>query len=115
MKLSGVTDFRVHNYTINSDDYPMEIFNYPDWNIQKNSVNNKYTIKGVTFFSYKKLSLICPSDIKKTYQEARKFSIFDNEFDEKALDKLDKKMQSCFIFDKGKFIQWNSPIQNKGS
>ncbi|WP_158149039.1 hypothetical protein [Pantoea agglomerans] len=109
MKLSGVTDFREHNYTIKSDDYPLEIFDYPNWNIQKNSSANKYTIKGVTFFSYKNISLVCPADIKKTYKEARKFSIFDKDFDENSLNNLDKKMQLCFVFDKSKIIQWNSP------
>lgn len=109
MKLSGVTDFREHNYTIKSDDYPLEIFDYPNWDIQKNSSANKYTIKGVTFFSYKNISLVCPVDIKKTYKEARKFSIFDKDFDENTLNNLDKKMQLCFVFDKSKIIQWNSP------
>jgi len=109
MKLSGVTDFREHNYTIKSDDYPVEIFDYPNWNIQKNLSTNKYTIKGVTFFSYKNISLVCPVDIKKTYKEARKFSIFDKDFDENTLSNLDKKMQLCFVFDKSKIIQWNSP------
>lgn len=109
MKLSGVTDFREHNYTINSNDYPVEIFDYPNWNIQKNVANSKYTIKGVTFFSYKNISLVCPVDIKKTYKEARKFSIFDKDFDENTLINLDKKMQSCFVFDKSKIIQWKSP------
>ncbi|WP_210496481.1 MULTISPECIES: hypothetical protein [Erwiniaceae] len=109
MKLSGVTDFREHNYTIKSDDYPIEIFDYPNWNMQKNLANNKYTIKGITFFSYKNISLVCPVDIKKTYKEARKFSIFDKDFDENTLNNLDKKMQLCFVFDKSKIIQWNNP------
>ncbi|WP_426817783.1 hypothetical protein ACP3TC_06150 [Winslowiella sp. 2C04] len=107
MKLAGLTDYREHNYFIKSEDYSEKIFNNPVWQKEADKSENKYTIKGITFFAYKNVSLVCPLGIEKTYKEARKFSIFDLSFDTDILKELERKMQSCFVFDKNKIIQWN--------
>jgi len=107
MKLAGLTDYREHNYSINPDDYSEKIFNNPVWKKEVDKSEKKYIIKGITFFAYKNVSLVCPLGIEKTYKEARKFSIVDPSFDTNILKELDRKMQSCFVFDKNKIIQWN--------
>ena len=109
LRFSGVTDFRVHDYTINGKVYTEEIFDYPEWEKKSLKSENKFTIAGVTIFSYKDISLICPSNIIEIYKESRKFSMFNSKIDDENLKKLREKTQECFIFDKKEIMQWNPP------
>lgn len=109
LRFSGVTDFRVHNYTINGKIYTEEIFDYPEWEKKSLKSENKFTITGVTIFSYKDISLICPKNIIDIYKESRKFSMFNSKIDDENLKKLREKTQECFIFDKKEIMQWNPP------
>lgn len=68
LRFSGVTDFRVHDYTINGKVYTEEIFDYPEWEKKSLKSENKFTIAGVTIFSYKDISLICPNNIIEIYK-----------------------------------------------
>ncbi|WP_455947135.1 hypothetical protein [Pantoea ananatis] len=109
LRFSGVTDFRVHDYTINGKVYTEEIFDYPEWEKKSLKSENKFTIAGVTIFSYKDISLICPKNIIEIYKESRKFSMFNSKIDDENLKKLREKTQECFIFDKKEIMQWNPP------
>jgi len=109
LRFSGVTDFRVHDYTINGKVYAEEIFDYPEWEKKSLKSENKFTIAGVTIFSYKDISLICPNNIIEIYKESRKFSMFNSKIDDENLKRLREKTQECFIFDKKEIMQWNPP------
>ena len=99
----------MHDYTINGKVYTEEIFDYPEWEKKSLKSENKFTIAGVTIFSYKDISLICPSNIIEIYKESRKFSMFNSKIDDENLKKLREKTQECFIFDKKEIMQWNPP------
>lgn len=70
-------------------------------------ITNTLSKASLFFIQKHKLGLL--SRYQKIYKEARKSSIFNKDFDENTLNNLDKRIQLCFVFDKSKIIQWNSP------
>ncbi|MBC5792000.1 hypothetical protein EC835_105211 [Providencia alcalifaciens] len=100
MKFSGVMDENPHVYLVDENSYPEKLFNLDLWNKRILNDSNKYTIDGVSMYSFGETNLVCPKSIIIPYKNSLSNYIYDNKEDGKTSDELKKSAQSCIPFDK---------------
>ena len=100
MKFSGVMDKNPHVYLVDEDTYPEKLFDLELWNKRVLNDSNKYTIDGISMYSFGETNLVCPKNIIVPYDNSLSNYMYDKEKDEKVSDELKKSAQNCIPFDK---------------
>lgn len=111
MNLSGISDWRTHQYYIKTTTHPHAMFDGALWNTRyHNDIPDRFFITGVNIFSLGDIRLICPTAIT----HARSFSL---KFVADRLDEYDARLNDlkntamkCIVFNKEDIHTWDSPI-----
>ena len=111
MYLSGISDWRTHQYYIERKTYSHAMFNNALWNTRYyKDIPEKFFITGVSAFSLGNIKLVCPAEIKKARKESMKFTVNDfSEYDKKGKD-LKAIAMRCIAFNKNDIHTWDSPL-----
>lgn len=62
IKLSGISDFKIHSYIIKTSEYPEEFFPMQH-GIKKYKTGDYYSVQAVSMFTTNQFILLCPKDI----------------------------------------------------
>lgn len=111
MNLSGISDWRTHQYYIDTQTHPPAMFDGLTWNTRYyKDIPSRFFITGVNIFSLGNIQLICPTQIN----HARSLSLktTPDNFDEYDLriKRLKNTAMKCIPFKKDEIHQWDSPI-----
>ncbi|WP_274864379.1 hypothetical protein [Serratia marcescens] len=111
MNLSGISDWRVHQFYIKEETHPHTMFNDLLWNTRYfQNIPSRFFITGVSVFTLGNKQLICPTTIIQARAESLKLTVDDiNKYDEKLV-KLKASAMNCIPFNKGEIHVWDSPI-----
>lgn len=111
MTLSGISDWREHQYYLDTDKYSHRMFNGRIWNTRYyNDLPGRFFITGINIFSLGNVKLICPTRISEVSRNSLKDSPLGiNEYNDK-IDVLRKTALLCIPFQKDEIHPWDSPI-----
>ncbi|ENS0018407.1 hypothetical protein ACEXR9_003041 [Salmonella enterica] len=111
MNLSGISDWRTHQYYIESKTHPHSMFNGLIWNTRYyQEIPERFFITGVSTFTLGDIKLICPTEITEARKESLKFTVNDiNEYEQKG-KQLKAVAMKCIPFDKKDIHTWDSPL-----
>ncbi|MCU6682996.1 hypothetical protein M8320_13420 [Leclercia sp. H6W5] len=111
MSLSGISDWRTHQYYISIENHPPAMFDGALWNTHfYKDISSRFFITGVSIFSLGNIKLVCPTSINNVRSASLKTTADD--FDEYniRIKKLKKTAMTCVPFDKKEIHLWDSPI-----
>lgn len=111
MNLSGISDWRNHQYYIESKNHPHGMFNGLTWNTRYyQDIPERFFITGVSTFTLGDIKLICPTEITEARKESLKFTVNDiNEYEQKG-EQLRAAAMKCIPFNKKDIHTWDSPL-----
>lgn len=111
MNMSGISDWRQHQYYIDKDKYPHNMFNGRLWNTRYyENIPNRFFITGVNIFTLGNIKLICPTKINQARVESLKDSPLGTKEHDIKIENLQKTAMSCIPFYKDDVHSWDSPI-----
>ena len=111
MNLSSISDWRTHQYYIESKTHPHGMFNGLIWNTRYyKEISERFFITGVSTFTLGDIKLICPTEITEARKESLKFTVNDiNKYEQKG-KQLKTVAMKCISFNKEDIHTWNSPL-----
>ncbi|HHG2485908.1 hypothetical protein [Escherichia coli] len=111
MNLSGISDWRTHQYYIESKTHSHSMFNGLIWNTRYyTEIPERFFITGVSTFTLGDIKLVCPTEITEARKESLKFTINDiNEYEQKG-EQLKAVAMKCIPFNKNDIHTWDSPL-----
>ncbi len=111
MNLSGISDWRTHQYYILTDTHPTAMFDGTLWNTRYyKEIPSRFFITGVSIFSLGNIKLVCPTQINQARSASLKTTADDfNEYDLR-IKKLKETAMKCIPFDKEEIHIWDSPL-----
>lgn len=110
--LTGISDFRTHNYIIKTNEYPEEFFSNAIWRKKTIKPGEYYSVQAVSVFTTNKFLLLCPEGIIKSYRESWKFNPLNTaEFDAELRQKLQKEAAYCIPISAKAVKRWDIPLQ----
>ncbi|CAD5742343.1 Uncharacterised protein [Escherichia coli] len=111
MNLSGISDWRTHQYYIESKTHSHSMFNGLIWNTRYyTEIPERFFITGVSTFTLGDIKLVCPTEITEARKESLKFTINDiNEYEQKR-EQLKAVAMKCIPFNKNDIHTWDSPL-----
>lgn len=111
MNMSGIADWRQHQYYIDKDKYPHSMFNGQLWNTRYyQDIPDRFFITGVNIFSFADIKLICPTKITQARVDSLKDSPLGTKEHDIKVEILQKTAMSCIPFPKDDVHSWDSPI-----
>ncbi|MEG1210024.1 MAG: hypothetical protein RSE29_02775 [Leclercia sp.] len=111
MNLSGISDWRTHQYYIKTETHPPAMFDGALWNTRfYKDIPSRFFITGVSIFSLGNIKLVCPTRINNARSVSLKTTA--DHFDEYDLriKKLKQTAMTCVPFNKEEIYLWDSPI-----
>lgn len=110
--LTGISDFRTHNYIIKTNEYPEEFFSNTIWRKKTIKPEEYYSVQAVSVFTTNKFLFLCPEGIIKSYRESWKFNPLNTaEFDAELRQKLQKEAAYCIPISATAVKRWDIPLQ----
>ncbi|MEE7414666.1 hypothetical protein [Escherichia marmotae] len=110
--LTGISDFRTHNYIIKTNEYPEEFFSNTIWRKKTIKPEEYYSVQAVSVFTTNKFLFLCPDGIIKSYRESWKFNPLNTaEFDTELRQKLQKEAAYCIPISATAVKRWDIPLQ----
>lgn len=111
MNLSGISDWRTHQYYIESKTHSHSMFNGLIWNTRYyTEIPERFFITGVSTFTLGDIKLVCPTEITEARKESLKFTINDiNEYEQKR-EQLKAVAMKCIPFNKNDIHTWDSQL-----
>lgn len=111
MNLSGISDWRTHQYYIERNTHPHSMFNGLIWNTRYyQDIPGRFFITGISTFTLGDIKLICPTEMTEARKESLKFTVNDiNEYEQKG-KKLKAVAMKCIPFNKNDIHTWDSPL-----
>ncbi|MEX6226440.1 hypothetical protein AB6F55_17440 [Providencia hangzhouensis] len=67
MKFSGIKNESPRTYVVDNKEYPEELFELDLWNKRTIKDSNRFTIEGVSMYSFGETNLVCPKNIVTSY------------------------------------------------
>lgn len=111
MNMSGIADWRQHQYYIDKDKYPHDMFNGQLWNTRYyKNIPDRFFITGINIFSFANIKLICPTKITQARVDSLKDSPLGTKEHDIKVEILHKTAMSCTPFHKDDVHSWDSPI-----
>ena len=111
MNLSGISDWRPHNYYIENNTHPHGMFNNTLWNTRYyKDIPERFFITGISAFTFGNIKLICPYEVARARVENFKVTINDLDKEIEKGKKLKVAAMKCIPFDKNEIHTWDSPI-----
>lgn len=111
MNMSGIADWRQHQYYIDKEKYPHGMFNGLLWNTRYyKNIPDRFFITGINIFSFANIKLICPTKITQARVDSLKDSLLDTKEHDIKVEILQKTAMSCIPFHKDDVHSWDSPI-----
>ncbi|WP_338775173.1 hypothetical protein V8956_26065 (plasmid) [Escherichia coli] len=98
IKLSGISDFKIHSYIIKTSEYPEEFFSNAAWDKKNIKPGDYYSVQAVSMFTTNQFILLCPKDIIKFYRESWKFELLNVDFDINTGRNSRKKLHIAYQF-----------------
>ena len=111
IKLSGISDFKIHSYIIKSSEYPEEFFSNAAWDKKNIKPGDYYSVQAVSMFTTNQFILLCPKDIIKFYRESWKFELLNVDFDINTRKKLQEEAAYCVPISAISVKRWDMPLQ----
>ncbi|EFN7203012.1 TPA: hypothetical protein RW282_004697 [Escherichia coli] len=112
MSMSGISDWRPHQYYIDVNKYSYKLFDPQVWNTRLHQdIPGIFFITGVNVFSLGDTDFICPVKILPARNESLKDTPLNSEEYYKQIYKVQQIAMSCIIFHKGDVHLWDSYIQ----
>ncbi|WXP24332.1 hypothetical protein WHU07_10790 [Escherichia coli] len=107
MSLSGISDWRTHQYYIENKTHSHSMFNGLIWNTRHyTEIPERFFITGVSTFTLGDIKLVCPTEITEARKESLKFTINDiNEYEQKG-KQLKAVAMKCIPFNKNDIHTW---------
>ena len=111
MSLSGISDWRTHQYYIENKTHSHSMFNGLIWNTRHyTEIPERFFITGDSTFTLGDIKLVCPTEITEARKESLKFTINDiNEYEQKG-KQLKAVAMKCIPFNKNDIHTWDSPL-----
>ncbi|MBQ0668169.1 hypothetical protein J7S63_20185, partial [Providencia rettgeri] len=100
MKFSGIKNESPRTYVVDNKEYPEELFELDLWNKRTIKDSNRFTIEGVSMYSFGETNLVCPKNIVTSYGNSLSNYFFDKKEDDKVSNELKKLAENCIPFDK---------------
>lgn len=100
MKFSGIKNETPNVYIVDGKEYPEGLFELDLWNKKAIKDSNRFTIEGISMYSFGEIDLVCPKNIVTPYRNSLSNYLFDKKEDEKVSNELKKLARSCIPFDK---------------
>ncbi len=110
IKLSGISDFKIHSYIIKTSEYPEEFFSNAEWSKKNIKSGKYYSVQAVSMFTTNQFILLCPKDIIKFYRESWKFDLLNVDFDINIRKKLQKEAAYCVPVSAISVKRWDMPL-----
>ncbi len=110
IKLSGISDFKIHSYIIKTSEYPEEFFPMQH-GIKNIKPGDYYSVQAVSMFTTNQFILLCPKDIIKFYRESWKFELLNVDFDINTVKKLQEEAAYCVPISAISVKRWDMPLQ----
>lgn len=111
MNLSGVSDWRTHQYYIEATKHTHSMFNGTLWNTRYyKGIPDRFFITGINIFSLGDVKLICPIEIREAKQQSFKDSPVDPTLHDKKIKSLKDIAMKCIPFNKNDIHTWDSPL-----
>lgn len=111
MNLSGISDWRTHQYYIRSETHPPAMFDGALWNTRiYNDIPGRFFITGVSIFSLGNIKLICPTQITQARSASLKTTADDFDQYDLRIKKLKETAMKCIPFNKDEIHLWDSPL-----
>ena len=111
MNLSGISDWRTHQYYISIESHPPAMFDGALWNTRfYKEIPSRFFITGVSIFSLGNIKLVCPTRINDARIASLKTTVDDFDEYDIRIKKLKQTAMACVPFDKGEIHLWDSPI-----
>ncbi|WP_228465247.1 hypothetical protein [Enterobacter hormaechei] len=111
LNLSGISDWRTHQYYIETQTHPHAMFDGATWNTRYyKDIPSRFFITGVNIFSLGNIQLICPSQINAARAASLKTTADDFEAYDLRSKALKRTAMKCIPFKKEQIYQWDSPI-----
>lgn len=111
MNLSGINDWRIHQYYIETSSHSPSTFNGTLWNTRYyQDIPNRFFITGVNIFSLGNTKLICPLTIRDAVKQSLKDNPLESEEREERMNNLRNTAMKCISFSKDDIHTWDSPI-----
>ncbi|MCN8605415.1 hypothetical protein MLO29_24525 [Escherichia coli] len=111
IKLSGISDFKIHSYIIKTSEYPEEFFSNAAWDKKNIKPGDYYSVQAVSMFTTNQFILLCPKDIIKFYRESWKFELLNVDFDINTRKKLQEEAAYCVPISAISVKRWDMPLQ----
>ncbi|HGX5408163.1 TPA: hypothetical protein ACNE19_004051 [Escherichia coli] len=111
IKLSGISDFKIHSYVIKTSEYPEEFFSNAAWDKKNIKPGDYYSVQAVSMFTTNQFILLCPKDIIKFYRESWKFELLNVDFDINTRKKLQEEAAYCVPISAISVKRWDMPLQ----
>ncbi|MFB1115307.1 hypothetical protein RF240_03510 [Dickeya dadantii] len=113
MNLTGIADWRTHQFAIKEKNYPHSMFSGKQWNTRYYAgIPDHFFITGVATFSFGDIKLICPISIHEARIENMKFNPNNPEENQKKSETFKYAATPCFSIDKKDIKQWDSPLSD---
>lgn len=100
MKFSGIKNESQRTYVVDNKEYPEELFELDLWNKRTIKDSNRFTIEGVSMYSFGETNLVCPKNIVMSYGNSLSNYFFDKKEDDKVSNELKRLAEKCIPFDK---------------
>ncbi|MGE6302244.1 hypothetical protein [Serratia liquefaciens] len=111
MNLSGISDWRTHDFYIKENAHPHAMFNGQLWNTRYfQEIPNRFFITGVSIFTLGNTQLICPTTIIHARKESLKLTIDNTKEHDEKTNHLKNIAMNCIPFNKKDISIWDSPI-----
>ena len=111
IKLSGISDFKIHSYIIKTSEYPEEFFSNAAWDKKNIKPGDYYSVQAVSMFTTNQFILLCPKDIIKFYRDSWKFELLNVDFDINTRKKLQEEAAYCVPISAISVKRWDMPLQ----
>lgn len=111
IKLSGISDFKIHSYIIKTSEYPEEFFSNAVWGKKNIKSGKYYSVQAVSMFTTNQFILLCPKGIIKFYRESWKFELLNVDFDTNTRKKLQEEAAYCVPVSAISVKRWDIPLQ----
>ncbi|MCN1991318.1 hypothetical protein MLN09_24405 [Escherichia coli] len=111
IKLSGISDFKIHSYIIKTSEYPEEFFSNAVWGKKNIKPGEYYSVQAVSMFTTNQFILLCPKDIIRFYRESWKFDLLNVDFDTNTRKKLQEEAAYCVPISAISVKRWDMPLQ----
>ncbi|MFO3904325.1 hypothetical protein AAHD62_07320 [Enterobacter hormaechei] len=111
LNLAGISDWRTHQYYIDTKTHPPAMFDGAVWNTHYyKDIPSRFFINGVSIFSLGNIKLICPTQINYARTASLKTTADDFEEYDLRIKKLKAAAMKCVPFNKEEIHLWDSPI-----